>query len=177
MGGQNSRPRTRLFPETVKLMSLKVSSYLQILFLAQLCLLTACSKNAGLADFTSDACSLFPDRSLIDSKDWCACCVEHDIAYWQGGTAAQRLAADEKLRDCVLEKTGDRVLADAMFKGVRFGGSPYFYNWYRWGYGWSDGRNYQALTLEEERLVTEKLVDYYRSDPTSPCGDVETPEN
>ncbi|NBB78451.1 MAG: hypothetical protein GVY36_03270 [Verrucomicrobia bacterium] len=141
--------------------------------MAPLCLFTACSKNSELADFTSDACSLFPDRSLIDSKDWCACCVEHDIAYWQGGTAEQRLAADEELRACVLEKTADPVLADAMFNGVRFGGSPYFHNWYRWGYGWSDGRTYQALTLEEERLVTEKLIDYYRSDPPSPCGKVE----
>jgi hypothetical protein len=161
----------RLFFSVVdKFMCPKVSETLRILLPLLFCLLAACSKNTELADFTSDGCSLFPDRSLIDSKDWCACCVRHDIAYWQGGTAEQRLAADQQLRACVLEKTGDPLLAETMFKGVRFGGSPYFYNWYRWGYGWSDGRNYQALTRREERLVTQKLVDYYRSDPSSPCA-------
>ncbi len=135
--------------------------------------LSACNKSTGLADFSSDGCSLFPDRSLIDTKDWCECCFEHDIAYWQGGTEAQRLAADEQLRDCVLAKTGDPILAEAMFQGVRFGGSPYFENWYRWGYGWNDGRKYQALTLEEQRMVTEKLVGYYKSNPVSPCGSME----
>lgn len=160
-------------PVNVKRMALKVSTNLRILLLPLLLVWAACSNQAGLADFTSDGCSLFPDRSLIDAKDWCACCVEHDIAYWQGGTAEQRLAADEKLRACVLEKTGDPVLADAMFTGVRFGGSPYFYNWYRWGYGWSDGRNYQALTREEERMVTGQLIKYYRSGPLSPCDKFE----
>ena len=127
-------------------------------------------KPAGeLSDFTSDGCSLFPDGSMINADDWCACCLQHDIAYWKGGTEAQRLAADEALRDCVLETTGDAKLAEAMYLGVRMGGSPYFKNWYRWGYGWSDGRKYQALTLKEQRMVTEKLVSYYKSNPSSPC--------
>ncbi len=131
-----------------------------------------CQRKAELSDFRSDGCSLFPDRSLIHSKDWCPCCVEHDIAYWQGGTEAQRLEADQRLRECVLEKTGDEVLAETMFQGVRFGGSPYFYNWYRWGYGWSDGRTYQALSLDEERLVTEKLIKYHQQAASTPCGPV-----
>jgi len=133
---------------------------------------TGCSKSLScLSDFSSDGCSLFPDRSLINSDDWCECCLEHDIAYWQGGTHAQRLEADEKLRDCVLEKTGNQALAEAMYQGVRFGGSPYFYNWYRWGYGWSYERKYQALTLEEQRLVSDKLVKYFEQNEGSrlPC--------
>jgi len=126
----------------------------------------------ALKDFTSDGCSLFPDRSLINNDDWCDCCLEHDIAYWQGGTKEQRLEADQKLRDCVLAKTGDAVLAEAMYHGVRFGGSPYFYNWYRWGYGWSYERKYQALTVEEQRLVSDKLVKYYQESEgkPSPCN-------
>jgi len=140
-----------------------------VLLIATCILTTACTKKADLADFASDGCSLFPDRSLINADDWCDCCFEHDIAYWQGGTEAQRLAADERLRDCVLAKTDDPLLAEAMFNGVRFGGSPWFYNWYRWGYGWSDGRKYKALTLKEQRMVTEKLVSYYKSNPSSPC--------
>ena len=131
--------------------------------------LIGCKDQPLLKNFTSDGCSLFPDRSLIDAKDWCVCCVEHDIAYWQGGTEVQRLAADEKLRACVLAKTDDQILADAMFNGVRVGGSPWFYNWYRWGYGWTDGRNYRQHTLEEQRMVSDKLVEYFKSDPISPC--------
>lgn len=145
-------------------------------YLFQLCILasilvglSACQKKQLLKDFTSDGCSLFPDRSLINSKDWCECCFQHDIAYWQGGTEAQRLEADEKLRACVLAKTGDPILADAMFNGVRFGGSPWFYNWYRWGYGWSYERKYQALTLEEQRLVSDKLVEYFKRGEGNPC--------
>ncbi|MGJ8641070.1 MAG: hypothetical protein ACSHYA_16895 [Opitutaceae bacterium] len=142
---------------------------IHILLLITTCWFTACKNQPLLKDFTSDGCSLFPDRSLIDAKDWCECCVEHDIAYWQGGTEAQRLAADQQLRACVLAKTDDSILADAMFNGVRVGGSPWFYNWYRWGYGWTDGRNYQPLTLEEQRMVSDKLVEYFKSNPVSPC--------
>ena len=128
-------------------------------------------KDNQLSDFTSDGCSLFPDRSLINSDDWCDCCLEHDIAYWQGGTKAQRLEADRKLRDCVLRKTDNPVLADAMYQGVRLGGSPYFYNWYRWGYGWSYERKYQALTLKEQRMASDKLYNYFKQAGSSgsPC--------
>ena len=40
--------------------------------------------------------------------------------------ATERLQADSALRDCVMEQTGDEILADAMFFGVRGGGSPVF---------------------------------------------------
>ena len=134
-----------------------------LLPLLALLFITGCNSDSHtIKDFTSDGCSLFPDRSLINSDDWCDCCLEHDIAYWQGGTKAQRLEADQLLKECVLKKTGDAVLAEAMYQGVRVGGSPYFYNWYRWGYGWSYKRKYQALTLEEQRQVSEKLVKYYQ---------------
>lgn len=122
-----------------------------------------------LADFSSDGCSLFPDRSLINADDWCDCCFEHDIAYWKGGTEEERLAADIALRECILEKTGNAELAELMYEGVRFGGSPYFYNWYRWGYGWSYERKYQALTPEEEAMAEEKLKQYFAGNPQHPC--------
>jgi len=41
------------------------------------------------------------------------------------------------------------------------GGSPYFQNWYRWGYGWGIERNYQALTAAEIEL-SNNLLDQYR---------------
>lgn len=125
----------------------------------------------SLVAFTSDGCSLFPDSSLIDAKDWCECCVTHDIAYWKGGSEAERLAADGALRDCVLLATGDSQLAETMYIGVRLGGSPYFKNWYRWGYGWSYQRKYQALSETEQVEASEKLAAYFASEPKSPCAD------
>ena len=138
-----------------------------ILFILIFC---GCNSNEEeIGDFTSDGCTLFPDSSLISEKDWCSCCFEHDIAYWQGGTEEERLKADEALRDCVLEKTDDENLSKVIYKGVRFGGSPYFYNWYRWGYGWNYERKYQKLTEEEKKQVETRLNKYFSGNPKSPC--------
>jgi hypothetical protein len=127
-----------------------------------LALLASCSSDADLRPFSSDGCSLFPDSSLIDAGDWCACCFDHDIAYWRGGTSAEREAADLTLRECVMEKSGSERLATAMYQGVRLGGSPYFYNWYRWGYGWSFDRKYEPVT-DAENLRADALLEQYRS--------------
>ena len=86
---------------------------------------------------------------------------EHDLDYWRGGTYAQREAADSRLKDCVANKTGNKALARLMYEGVRIGGSPYFYNWYRWGYGWSYERKYQALTPEERKLADSLVENYF----------------
>ncbi|WP_199221063.1 hypothetical protein [Coraliomargarita sinensis] len=146
--------------------------------LSVLVILTFCSvlyhiipfkPDGELSDFKSDGCSLFPDSSLINADDWCDCCLAHDIAYWKGGTEAERLAADEALRDCVLETTGNAELAEAMYLGVRMGGSPYFKNWYRWGYGWNYTRKYQPLTEREKKLAASKLKAFFANDPVLPC--------
>lgn len=126
-------------------------------------LVAACSSDSGLGSFTSDGCSLFPDSSLITKDDWCECCFTHDISYWKGGTYEEREAADARLRDCVREKTGNETLAVLMYEGVRFGGSPYFYNWYRWGYGWSYDRKYQALSPAERSRADELVQKYFDS--------------
>ena len=42
------------------------------------------------ADFKSDGCTFFPDRDYRD------CCVEHDKAYYFGGTLKDRRAADDE---------------------------------------------------------------------------------
>ena len=132
-------------------------------------ILTACSGEATLDPFASDGCSLFPDRSQISADDWCNCCFEHDIAYWRGGTAEEREAADIQLRDCVQRATNNAALARVMYEGVRIGGSPYFHNWYRWGYGWNDGRRYQALTPAEDTEADRLLNDYFSDTPTAVC--------
>ncbi len=114
----------------------------------------------SLTPFSSDGCSLFPDGWPTQPDLWLDCCVEHDIAYWQGGTSDQRLMADVELKRCVARVTGDAILADNMFLGVRFGGHPIFPNWYRWGYGWPYGRQYKPLTKAEKKQVEELLADW-----------------
>jgi hypothetical protein len=142
-----------------------------LLLLASLILLAGCETEREISDFTSDGCSLFPDRSLISEDDWCDCCLEHDIAYWMGGTEEERLAADIALRECVFEKTGNSELAELMFDGVRVGGSPYFYNWYRWGYGWDYGRKYQPLTPDERAMAEKKLRAWFAGHAGNPCAE------
>ena len=132
--------------------------------------LTACAPREEIGAFRTDGCTLFPNRSLIDEDDWCECCFEHDIAYWKGGTEEERLIADEALRQCVLDRTGDEVLANLMFEGVRFGGNPQFPTWYRWGYGWSLDRGYKALSAEEVAVADRKLEAWYRENQDGPCG-------
>ena len=90
---------------------------------------------------------------------WEHCCVSHDQSYWQGSAVdgyVSRLRADRVLRQCVVS-TGDdlapalarkhgleegrvrelfAVVADLMYRAVRFGGQPCTMLPWRWGYGW-----------------------------------------
>jgi hypothetical protein len=50
------------------------------------------------------------------------------------------------------------------------GGSPYFYNWYRWGYGWSYERKYQALTPEEKGQADKLQAEYLARNPKPVCN-------
>jgi len=99
---------------------------------------------------------------MVDSSDWCECCFEHDIAYWKGGTRVQRDSADLAFKECIIQKTGNKKLAELMYKGVRLGGSAYFPTWYRWGYGWNFSRGYQPLTQAEEQKAGELLKKYFQ---------------
>ena len=150
-----------------------IARWVSLLAFLGLCGLVSCEVAAepvALAAFSSDGCSLFPDGTFKERNKWCGCCQEHDIAYWQGGTVGQRLQADEALRACVVERTGDENLAEAMYLGVRGGGHPVFPTWYRWGYGWSYGRGYEALTEIELRRVRELLDLYNERHPGGYCG-------
>lgn len=110
---------------------------------------------AELSPFTSDGCSVFPDGTLEENELWMSCCVEHDKAYWLGGTREQRLQADEQLKQCV-DEVGEPEIALLMLAGVRVGGSPFFPTKFRWAYGWPYLRGYKALT-EAEREGAKKL--------------------
>ena len=87
---------------------------------------------------------------------WLTCCVEHDKAYWRGGSYQERLVADQKLRDCVAE-TGQPFIGEIMLGGVRAGGSPFFPTDYRWGYGWPYPRGYKVLTETELEQIEQML--------------------
>lgn len=78
--------------------------------------------------FTTDGCSAWPDG------DWVSCCVVHDFAYWCGGNAEQREAADDGMRQCLIA-LGYPRLAGWMYLGVRLGGHPWSPFPWRWGYG------------------------------------------
>jgi len=122
-----------------------------------------------LTPFQSDGCSLFLNRSPVSAADWCHCCVEHDLAYWRGGTEQQRQHADLKLYQCVLAETDDASFADLMYRGVRLGGKPSLNTSYRWGFGWKDGRQYQTLTATESAEADRLEQEYLAANPKAVC--------
>ena len=83
------------------------------------------------ADFVGDGCTMFPDG------DWGDCCLQHDKAYFRGGTQAMRKAADGQLFSCVRAKGGfrHRVISDLMWLGVRVGGGIFTDKPFSWGFG------------------------------------------
>ena len=92
-------------------------------------------KKAALAEplpptpFTSDGCSLWFDG------DWVECCVQHDLAYWRGGTSKERQEADRALEQCVAKRP-HTVMAPIMYAAVRAFGVWWLPTCFRWGYGW-----------------------------------------
>lgn len=133
------------------------------------------TEQRGLKPFVSDGCSLFPDQSFISRTRWCGCCLQHDVAYWRGGSEAQREEADKALRECITEKTEDEILANVMYEAVRVGGSPYFPNWYRWGYGWPFERMYEPLTEAELDQVEQRWRKFENSGGSQECEDAPKP--
>lgn len=85
--------------------------------------------------FVTDGCSAWPDGT------WGDCCVEHDMAYWCGGSAEVRRQADLQLRQCVSERVAP-WLGAVMYYGVRAGGPPWLPTPWRWAYGWPWLRGY-----------------------------------
>lgn len=82
---------------------------------------------------------------------WHQCCVEHDRAYYYGGSRTDKLAADETLKQCVAKTFKDenagRLLGLIMQTAVTIGGQPYFATSFRWGYG-EDFRGTEDLPSE-----------------------------
>ena len=104
---------------------------------------TICGRHRGRCDlpphhFTTDGCSLWPDGTWVD------CCVDHDIAYWCGGSCEDRAHADATLRQCVTHR-GSASMGTAMYVGVRAGGAPWLPFPFRWGYGWDWPHGYESV--------------------------------
>ena len=105
-----------------------------------------CCQRRGPADlpphhFTTDGCSLWPDST------WVGCCVEHDMAYWCGGSCEDRVRADETLRECVAQN-GPAGMGTVMYLGTRAGGPPWTPFPFRWGYGWDWPHGYDGTHTE-----------------------------
>jgi hypothetical protein len=111
-----------------------------------------------LQPFVSDGCSVFPDGTPGQKELWRSCCVDHDRAYWQGGSRGERMVADEALQECVAA-AGAPTVAVLMKIGVWFGGTPYLPFHFRWGFGWPYSRGYKALTKFEQLMVEKSLAE------------------
>lgn len=114
-----------------------------------------------LKPFTTDGCSLWIDGTPEQPNLWRHCCVAHDLAYWHGGSKADRQKADTDILACVQQAQGPGM-AKYIYTNVRWGGSPYWMNHYRWGYGWDylDGiwpRGYKVPTAEEQLQIDELM--------------------
>ena len=90
-------------------------------------------------DFYQDGCSMFPNFLLW--HDFRPGCLEHDIAYWAGGTNKERKDADLALREQI-RQTGPLgpVFAPLMYYGVRAFGDSFITRTIgaHWGYGWDE---------------------------------------
>jgi len=82
-------------------------------------------------NFKSDGCSWFPDGNYRN------CCVQHDLAYFKGGSWTKRWQADKKLFQCVAATNGfhNKFIAPVMWLGVRAGGVHWLPTSFRWGFG------------------------------------------
>lgn len=105
-----------------------------------------------LSPFSTDGCTKFDDGPPDNPTLWQHCCVEHDIYYWLGGTAEERLKTDEIFYQCI-KATGDSSPARLMYNGVRAAGGPLSHKMYRWGYGWNRVRDYAPLSQEEKNMA------------------------
>jgi hypothetical protein len=110
----------------------------------------------AIKPFTTDGCSLFPNGTAEQKDLWLACCIDHDLAYWMGGTSVERERADRQLKECVVH-AGEPDIARLMLAGVRVGGTPYLPTSFRWGYGWPWPRGYGDLNEEEWKQIKEML--------------------
>jgi hypothetical protein len=138
--------------------------------------LCQCCCDPKLSRFETDGCSGFADRA--GDCDWSDCCKAHDHAYWKGGTREERLAADRKLRECVIQQGGSPLLGSLMFTGVRIFGIGWLPTPFRWGFGWNCLRPSRPLNEAEQAQVqsaTTRGHDLTNSMSGNPASGVPAP--
>ncbi len=108
-----------------------------------------------LRPFRSEGCSLSPGSVPGTKISWATCCVQHDLAYWLGGTEKERLTADENLKSCIQQKANS-IIGEIYFSAVRMGGRPHTWAGFRWGYGWNYVRPYSILS-DDERAQAQSM--------------------
>lgn len=107
-----------------------------------------------LRPFTSDGCPHLAEAISYPQEDqWRLCCVEHDKAYWKGGSQDQRQKADLDLQSCITER-GSPEAARLVYYAVR--SSQKWTPTLPWGYGWVLPRN-TAIHSNEELLEIKKM--------------------
>jgi hypothetical protein len=106
----------------------------------------------ALTPFVTDGCTKYHNGTSENPNLWLHCCIEHDMAYWLGGTSDERKTADQKLYQCVKD-TGQPSEARIMYLGTRAGGGPLGQNTYRWGFGWNRVRDYKELSSREKQMA------------------------
>lgn len=96
----------------------------------------ASGKEAPPQVFRYDGCTLFPDRLPgIDLREGC---LEHDYAYYHGGTQAERKEADVRLKEHVAsEGIFGQIMQFPVYIGVRVFGDTFLTKLFdaHWGFG------------------------------------------
>ncbi|MEE9309652.1 MAG: hypothetical protein V3U64_01400 [Cocleimonas sp.] len=92
-------------------------------------------KDPPALTFSSDGCTMWPDKT--DGKNIYQACFLHDLKYWAGypDEDVERLAADAELMLDVARIRQSTKMAEAMFHGVRVGGSSTLKLAFSWGFG------------------------------------------
>lgn len=123
-----------------------------------------------LRPFNTDGCSTSPDGLLLgeDAKIWQKCCIEHDKAYWIGGSKELKMNADQQLEQCI-SRTGHANIGALYHQSVAIFGGPDSKKTYRWGYGWNMPKAYQTLAdteLQQVRVLQDTMME---TEITSNC--------
>jgi hypothetical protein len=90
---------------------------------------TVCAGFGNGSDGWTDALSNGCGNGIINVPNgtWRQACVDHDHRYFDGGTPAQRKAADSQLRSDMVDQGASPAVAETYYLGVRATG------WMRWG--------------------------------------------
>lgn len=133
---------------------MKLASVLLIALFVSASVSAQTPESVDWSKFKSDGCTWWPDKDFAD------CCVEHDRAYFKGGSQKDRRRADDRLYKCVLSKDRSRNKRDAqlMWLGVRVGGIAWLPTPFRWGYG----TNYWKANSEWLRRSSEGINKGYK---------------